>query len=276
MKQIGWSALLVLTIILTACGSSTAATATPSSPALINTPVNVPSDVVIASAKVLPLQVSNIGFTISALVKDVAVKEGDVVQAGQTLITLDTPELEFAVIAAGESLRAAQADLVTRNRDKYKYVDGFDRVFYYTVPNEVVQIEKNKVQQAQSALDVAKANLAQNTIAAPYDGTVISINVIPGELAQADQAVLTLANLNSLQIKTTDLSERDVPRIKIRQSVDIFIEALNTHVTGKVISISPISEVVGGDVVYPVTIELDQQLQGLLWGMTAEVEIQTK
>jgi hypothetical protein len=29
-------------------------------------------------------------------------------------------------------------------------------------------------------------------------------------------------------------------------------------------------------VVYPVTIELDEQPAGLLWGMTAEVEIQTQ
>jgi len=29
-------------------------------------------------------------------------------------------------------------------------------------------------------------------------------------------------------------------------------------------------------VVYPVTIELDQQPAGLLWGMSAEVKIQTK
>jgi hypothetical protein len=29
-------------------------------------------------------------------------------------------------------------------------------------------------------------------------------------------------------------------------------------------------------VVYPVTIELDEQPEGLLWGMSAEVEIETK
>jgi len=31
---------------------------------------------------------------------------------------------------------------------------------------------------------------------------------------------------------------------------------------------------VGGDVVYKVTIELDEQLKGLRWGMTAEVTIE--
>lgn len=278
MKQIGWSTFLALIIILTACGSPTPAVVAPATAALTDVPSNdvVSSDVVIASAKISPVQVSQISFTISALVKEVAVKEGDIVQAGQTLIILDVPELQYAVLADEAALRAAEADLVTRNRDKYKYVDPFDRVFYYTVPNEVAQIERAKVQKAQSVLDVSKANLAQSILTAPYDATIVSINVIPGELAQVDQVVITLANLNSLQVVTTDLSERDVPRVKIGQAVKIRLEALDATVTGKVIRISPISEVVGGDIVYPVTIEMDNQPEELLWGMSAEVEIQTQ
>jgi RND family efflux transporter MFP subunit len=232
------------------------------------------SDVVIASARAVPAQVANIGFVISGIVKEVAVKEGDTVQAGQVLAVLDTPELDYAVVAAEASLRAAQADLATRNRDKYKYLDRYDRVSYSAVPNEIVQIEKAKVQAAQSELDLAKANLAQAALVAPYDAAVVSISMIPGELAQGDQTVLTLANLSELQIETTDLSERDISRVQIGQAVNVFIEALNAHVTGKVLRISPISEIVGGDVVYKVTIGLDQQAAGLLWGMTAEVQIQ--
>lgn len=276
MKRIGWSAILVMTIILTACGSPAPTTAVPAVPTLTEVPVttDMTSNVVVASARAVPVQVANIGFVISGIVKDVAVKEGDTVQAGQVLAVLDSPELEYAVAAAEASLRAAQADLATRNRDKYKYIDRYDRVSYSTVPNEVVQMEKAKVQAAQSELDLAKASLAQAALVAPYEATVVSISIIPGELAQGDQAVLTLASLNELQIETTDLSERDISRVQIGRTVNVFIEALNSHLTGKVLRISPISEIVGGDVVYKVTIGLDQQTSGLLWGMTAEVEIQ--
>ena len=82
--------------------------------------------------------------------------------------------------------------------------------------------------------------------------------------------------MNDLQIETTDLSERDISRVKIGQSVNVYLEALDVTVTGKVILSSPVSKTVGGDVVFPVTIKLDEQPEGLLWGMTAEVEIQTK
>jgi hypothetical protein len=41
-----------------------------------------------------------------------------------------------------------------------------------------------------------------------------------------------------------------------------------------VVSISPIADTVGGDVVFKVTITFDNQPADLLWGMTAEVTIE--
>lgn len=276
MKQTGWSALLVLTIILTACGSSSTAVVTAATPAFTETATNAetPSDIVIASAKIVPAQVSYLSFTISALVKEVAVKEGDMVQAGQTLVVLETPDLEFAVVAADAAFRSAQAEAEIQDANKVKVIKN-GKTFFENLPHEVQLVAETKAQQAKAALEIAQANLVQATLVAPYDGTVVSINIIPGELAQVDQPVLKLANLNSLQIETTDLSERDIPHVQIGQAVNVYIEALAARVTGKVIRISPISDIVGGDIVYSVTIELDEQPDGLLWGMTAEVEIQT-
>ena len=276
MKRFAWSTVLILTIMLTACGSPTPSAVSPAPPASVEV-VNISSpDVVIASASIVPAQVAQLGFTISALVKEIAVKEGDKVQAGQPLIVLDTSELEFAVMAAESAYQSASINAELQDADRVKVVNkNTGRVTYVSLPHEVQLKAESKAAQALSALDVAKANLALGTLNAPFNGAVASINVIPGELVQVDQAILTLATLNDLQIETTDLSERDIARVKIGQGVTIYIEALDMTITGKVIRISPISETVGGDVVYPVTIKLDDQPEGLLWGMTAEVEIKT-
>jgi len=50
---------------------------------------------------------------------------------------------------------------------------------------------------------------------------------------------------------------------------------LDEEFTGEVIDIDRVSSTLGGDVVFKVTIELDKQPQGLLWGMSADVQIQT-
>jgi multidrug efflux pump subunit AcrA (membrane-fusion protein) len=104
---------------------------------------------------------------------------------------------------------------------------------------------------------------------------VTSVNVIPGEFVPSDQAVVTMATLDDLHFETTDLSERDVPNVHVGDPVNIFIEALNKNISGKVINVSPRADLVGGDVVFKVTIAPDSQPEGLLPGMTAEVEIQS-
>ncbi|HLO29067.1 MAG TPA: efflux RND transporter periplasmic adaptor subunit [Anaerolineales bacterium] len=233
---------------------------------------------VTASAIVVPAQVSELGFLISGIARDIPVKEGDTVKAGQTLMVLDTPDLQFAVTEAQASLRAAQAQAEIRSNEIIKKYRISYRLFdiirlRLSVPHEVIEIANAGVQRAQASVEIAQANLAQGTLVAPHDGTIASIKVIPGEFVSSDQAVITLATLNTLQIETTDLSERDVPNVHIGDPADIFVEGLNRKISGKVVGISPMASTVGGDVIFKVTIAPDTQPEGLRWGMTAEVEI---
>ena len=237
----------------------------------VSQPISAP-ETVTASAVIVPAQVSELGFLISGIARDVPAKEGDAVKAGQSLIVLDTPDLEFAVTEAEAALHSAQAyaDLQKYGRIKNRR-NG--KIFYDTIPIEYRQRADARVQQSQVALELAQINLAENTLTAPFDGTVASLQVIPGEYVQSDQAVITLATLDDLQIETIDLSERDIANVKIGRPANIFVEALNDNFTGKVINISPIADTVGGDVVFKVTIAFDKQPEHLLWGMTAEVTI---
>lgn len=228
---------------------------------------------VVASAVVVPAQVSELGFMISGIASQIPVKEGDAVTKGQTLMVLDTPDLQFAVVEAQAALRAAQS-----YADLQKYQKIKDRrngkIFYDTIPEIYRQRANARVQQAQVALELAQINFAESTLIAPFDGTIASIEVVPGELAQSDQTVVTLATLNNLQLETTDLPERDITNVKVGAPVKIFIESLNADMDGKVIAISPIANNVGGDIVFKVTIAFTEQPKGLLWGMTAEVTIE--
>ena len=122
-------------------------------------------------------------------------------------------------------------------------------------------------------MEEAQAVLALTTLVAPQDAVVTSVDAIPGQLVQQGQVVLTLATLDQLQLETTDLSERDIAKVKIGVPVSVFVEALEETFNGKVVSISPRADIVGGDTVFNVTIAFDEQPQDLLWGMTAEATI---
>jgi HlyD family secretion protein/macrolide-specific efflux system membrane fusion protein len=219
---------------------------------------------VVASAEAMPARDTQMSFLLSAPVKEVLVKEGDVVTAGQTLLTIYSPDLELAVTSAELDLQSAEFEY------KYWIPARLDR------PPERRKQAEAELEEAKAKLETAKANFTQIALVAPFDAVVVDVKIKAGEFARAGQVVIVLGDLAHMQIKTTDLSERDVPAVQIGQTANIYVEALDVTVTGKVIQISPISETVGGDVVYPVTIELDKQPDGLLWGMSAEVEIITK
>lgn len=272
MKRFGWSALSMIAIFTI----------------LVNPVFAAPSPsvstqkTVTASAVIVPEQVSELGFLISGIAKEVSVKEGDSVKTGQALIVLDTPNLEFAVTEAQASLRGAQAQAEIRSNEIIKkYLIIYRRrsivleKLRLSVPHEVIEMANANVQRAQASVEIAQANLAQGTLVAPRDGVVASLRIIPGEYVKSDQAVVTLATLNALQVETTDLSEREITNVHIGDPANIFVEALNQNISGKVIRISPIADTVGGDVVFKVRIAPDAQPKGLLWGMTAEVEIQS-
>jgi RND family efflux transporter MFP subunit len=282
MKRSYRPILLRLTVItltmLTACASpanteiSPATVATPTT--IVEPNVSAPGTVT-ASAVIVPAQVSEMGFTISAPVKGVTVKEGDKVQAGQTLVVLNTPDLEYSVVDAEAALRSAQANAeIQRFRNKTRNQAG--KVVYLSGPRELIEVADAKVQQAQSVLEIAQATLAQGSLLAPYDGTIVQVNVAPGEFVQSSQVVAMIGDLEHLQVETTDLSERDIPAVKLGQSATVHVEALDTDFNGKVTVVSPVADVVGGDVVYKIIVTLDEQPEGLLWGMNAEVNIITE
>jgi multidrug efflux pump subunit AcrA (membrane-fusion protein) len=262
MKHTSWVTSLIL-LILTACGPTpTPAPLVPTEAPAASQTGPIFSEGVIASATILPARQTQMSFALSAQVQEVLVKEGDLVMAGQTLIRLHSPDLELAVAAAEFEAEAMQLEYVY-------WIPRLDR------PPERREQARAEMELAQARVETAKAALTQASLVAPFDATVVDITIQEGELAQPGRVVITLGDTGDMQVETTDLSERDIPGVQIGQSANVFIEALDVHVTGKVARISPFSNTVGGDVVYPVLIELDEQPDGLLWGMSAEVEIQT-
>jgi RND family efflux transporter MFP subunit len=213
-----------------------------------------------ASAVIVPVRDAQLGFSAVGKVVSVNVKEGDRVTAGQVLVTLDTTILEARVREAEANLLAAEVQL------KYNRRLGLDEVH--------IESSEADVARMQALVESAKAVLAtQSTLTAPFNGTIVSLDIAPAETVVPGQVVMVLGDLSKYRIETTDLSERDVTRVQVGQPAAIYIEALDQEFNGEVIDIDRIGSTLGGEVVYKVTIDLDRQPKGLLWGMSADVRI---
>jgi multidrug resistance efflux pump len=251
--------------------------ATPASPAIVlgtTAPRQGGQPAITASVEVVPANVANMSFGLSAPVKSISVREGDQVHAGQALISLDTPDLAFAELAAEAALKSATADAFIQSQGRRKW-DGFKFV-WMSGPPEQRQEAEAKVAQMEAGLQVAQARLAQATLLAPFDGTVVAVRVTQGETVQPGQVAIVIGGLDHLRVETTDLSERDIAAVHVGETARVRLKAFDEALAGTVGAIAPIAgKSSDGDTIYKVTIELDQQPAGVLWGMTGDVEILT-
>ncbi len=267
MKPTKWTMLAVLALVLTMAGCAPAATTTP----IPNIPLDPTGSFgdgnVQASAEVVPAQEARLSFVISGPIKEVTVEKGSVVEVGQILATLIAPDLEYGVLQAEAAVRVKEFD--------YEYWKLPRRAADRTIV-ERGELAAQELETARRSLDTAQVELTQNTLVAPFAATVISVEVQPGEYVQPGQVVVVLAELDNLQVETIDLSELNVASVKAGQSTTVYVEALDEEFPGIVTAISPISSTIGGDVIFKVTIQLNEQPKGLLWGMSADVDIQTE
>lgn len=131
------------------------------------------------------------------------------------------------------------------------------------------------VAQAQAALDQARAVLAQAELTAPFAGTVADVTPEVGEVIAPGAPVVTLADLSGWQVETKDLSEVDVVKVKPGQPVSVTLDAFPGRVfSGRVARVAQVSSERRGDIVYKVTVDLDDPGVELRWDMTAFVDIQ--
>lgn len=273
MKRILRTLLSLSVIVLLMAGCSPAPAATPLPAISLDAPDASEASLVKASAVVLPVRESRLSFVISGMVEEVTVKEGDQVQTGQALAMLDTTDLEYNIAVAEAALTAAEIEAEVQRQARKRFNFDSFQFEYVSTAGELIAQADSRAEQRRLAVEVAKASLEQATLEAPFAGTVIEVNIAPGEYVQPTQVVMVIATLENLLIETTDLSELNVAGVEIGQPATVFVEALGEEFPGKVTAISPISNTIGGDVVFKVTIELDEQPETLLWGMSADVEI---
>lgn len=138
---------------------------------------------------------------------------------------------------------------------------------------EIAQAQAG-VKQAQAMLEAARATLARYELHAPFDGTVGGVTAQVGETLAPGQPLLTLGDLRTLQVETTDLGEADVTRVGVGQEATITFDVLPERTfTAQVIHIAPMAEAGSGGVHYTAVLALDELAPEIRWGMTAFIEL---
>lgn len=182
----------------------------------------------------------------------IAAEEGDSVKAGDNLVFIDDADLKAQEAQAKASLSYAEKNLelsrinLNRNREDYNRVKGLYENGAATKESydhavgalNTAQAQYNvtlaQIETSRAQIGVIEAQLLNCVIATPIGGTVDTIPLAEGDLAQPGQTILTVNNLDNIWV-IANIKETEISRIEKGAEVKITIDALrNVPVAGVV------------------------------------------
>jgi multidrug efflux system membrane fusion protein len=179
----------------------------------------------IAEQKSIPITVQANGYVtaintvdvrpqVQNIVREIHVKEGQFVKAGQLLFSLDERGDQSNVERARAQLEAGRAELADAELTLKRNEDLSTKNF---VSQSVVDTSRNRVETLRKTLQANQATVAGSTVALGYNrisasisGRIGVINVHPGSLAQTSgDPMVTIAQIDPIAVSFT-LPEREL------------------------------------------------------------------
>ncbi|MBC8323759.1 MAG: efflux RND transporter periplasmic adaptor subunit [Candidatus Marinimicrobia bacterium] len=203
-----------------------------------------------ASGKIQPIREIKISATTSAWVTKITVKEGDRVQAGQLLITLDEKQHLAATEQAQSSVNSAKASLKQVRAQKKRMESLYKQKLISEQELESItaqhELAVNQLRQAKAALSSREDELSKLKMTAPTNGIVTRINIEVGEMAVGSMfqaaTLMTIADLTKLEVDV-DVNENDVVSILLGDTTEIEVDAFqDTMFFGVVSEIAHVAE----------------------------------
>jgi RND family efflux transporter MFP subunit len=221
-----------------------------------------------ASGYVTPRRRATVAAKITARVLDVLVDEGMEVREGQVLARLDASDAERR-LAAARTARDATASLIANldvnlanaerelKRQAELEKDGITtlqalELAQTSVDSLRAQIAaaREQVKAADAQIGVARQDVDNCTVRAPFAGIVVSKDAQIGEMVSPISAgggftrtgIATIVDMTSLEIEV-DVNESYIARVKQGQRVDAVLDAYpDWHVPSKVRTVIPTAD----------------------------------
>ncbi|MBX3618496.1 MAG: efflux RND transporter periplasmic adaptor subunit [Rhizobacter sp.] len=198
------------------------------------------------------------------------VNEGSRVKAGQRLGEIDLADLQSRVNERSAAVESAQAALVEAERQHTANVGLASQNF---ISPTALQSSQARLDSARAQLKSAQAQLAtvrlgvkEAALVSPIAGIVGKRHVVPGEKVSAEQQLLTVVDLSSLELAAT-VGTHEVSQLRPGQAVQVSVEGAAQPVTGRLDRIAPSAE--AGSRSIGVVVTLDNQREQFRAGQYA-------
>lgn len=254
-----------------------------------------PAAVLQATGYVTARRQATVSAQITGTLTQVLIEEGERVEAGQVLATLEDTAQKATLAQAQASLRAAQAQLVqfqaqlSQSRRDLERADGLAarklvplqaaEVARTQVDTQSAQLEsqRKQVEVAEAGVRAAQVQLDYCTVRAPFSGVVTAKAAQVGEIVSPLSAgggftrtgVGTIVDMDSLEVEV-DVTESYINRVQPKQRAEATLDAYpDWKIPAHVIAIIPSAD--RGKATVKVRVALEQKDPRILPDMGVRV-----
>ena len=198
------------------------------------------------SGALQPVRQATVKAKVSGDVRQITVREGESVRAGQLLVRIDTADLEAKLIERTGALESARAQLAmaakTQATNQALLKQNFISQNAYDNSESSFGVSQGGVKSAEAQVQLARNALRDANVASPLAGVVAKRHVQPGEKVAFDSPLVTVVDLTELELQAA-VPASDVPELALGKAVELSIDGFGERrFTGRVERINPAAE----------------------------------
>lgn len=225
------------------------------------------------SGTLQPVEATNLSFEVGGKVQRIKVDLGDNIRQGQVIAQLDQRTYLLSLQSAEANLQQAQSTFEEASNEFSRYEElldkglvsksGFDNI------KAAYESAVSAVNIAKAQLDIAKKDLEDTELQAPYDGQVTKRLIEPSMQVSPGQAVFEIEGQGGFEVNIM-VPETLIALLSKGRSLDVSFPAVPfSKLTGQITEIGTRAESANA---FPVNVLIQGSHSQLRAGMTAEVD----
>ena len=198
------------------------------------------------SGTMLPVRQATVKSKVSGEVRQITVREGEAVTAGQMLVRVDTADLEAKVLERQGQLESIRAQLAmaekTLGTNQKLLKQNFISQNAFDNSESSVNVSLGGVKSAEAQVRLAQNALKDAVATAPLSGIVAKRHVQPGEKVGFDAPLVTVVDLRDMELQAL-IPAVDIPEIRPGMTVSLTVDGFGERkFTGRIERIAPSTE----------------------------------
>lgn len=235
------------------------------------------------TGEVTPADQVDVKAEVGGKIKQLSVELGQTVKKGDLLAVIDDKDLQTEKLGAQTDIDGAQL-AVTKTQGNYErakalYEQKLISKEVYSNLQSDYEIAQNTLEKAERRMEGVQDKLIKTRILAPFNGTVIDLPVIAGQVVTSSGSVnsgtiiMKFANLSDLQIYS-HVNQADAPRLSEGQPVEITVaDGMAKPYKGHIILIAPLATVKNSVKGFNVRAEIEGADRRLKPGMSVNMNV---